>query len=219
MPCKGSSLWMRTSNGARQSLVSKFFCHVFALLIPFTVQDYPATHFKTLIVPSQQPLPSIIINYLSLLARLTAHSSLSGHTPPTLSPLFGPLLFGLGPAALPFHITYLKYLHATNAMEHVLLAFVRRQDAPSNESCGSSGRPGSAASLGIPTHLKDWTRGHPAMLPDIEMMGFGGLESSKKKFHLDLMESAQTVRLGFFSVVLLVLTMRCRSLEQKNEQR
>jgi len=82
------------------------------------------THFKTLIAPLQQPLSLIIINLLSLLAHLTAHLSSSGHTPLMLSPLFGPLLFGLRPAVLPFHITYLKYSHANNAMEHVLLAFV-----------------------------------------------------------------------------------------------
>ncbi len=112
------------------------------------------------IAPLQQPPPSIIINLLSLLAHLTAHSSSSGHTPPTLSHLFGPLLFGLRPAALPFHITYLKYLCATNAMEHVLLSFVHWQDALSNklsssESSSSFSRPCSTASLGVPTHLKD----------------------------------------------------------------
>src|SRR5712691_8534486 len=150
-------------------LVSDFLRHVFifTMLISFLVQDYPATHFETLIAHLQQPLPSIIINALSLLACLTAHSSSSGHTPPTLSPLFGPLLFGLGPAVLPFHHTYLEYLRATNAMEHVLLAFVRWQDAPSNESSGSFGDgPGSAASLGVPTRLNDWIRGYPAMLPE-----------------------------------------------------
>ncbi|KAH8995933.1 hypothetical protein EDB92DRAFT_1942827 [Lactarius akahatsu] len=130
-------------------------------------QDYPTTHFKALIAQLEQHLQVIIINVLSLLARLTAHSSSSGHTPPTLSPLFGPLIFGLGPAALPFHHTYLQYLRATNAMEHVLLSFVRWQDAPSNESSGSfGGGPGSASSLGVPTRLKDWIRGYPAMLPD-----------------------------------------------------
>jgi hypothetical protein len=52
-------------------------------------------------------------------------------------------------------------------MEHVLLAFVRWQDAPSNESSGSfGGGPGSASSLGVPTRLKDWIRGYPAMLPE-----------------------------------------------------
>jgi hypothetical protein len=51
---------------------------------------------------------------------------------------------------LPFHITYFEYLRATNAMEHVLLGFVRWQRAPSSESSGSFGGPGSAASLGVP---------------------------------------------------------------------
>jgi hypothetical protein len=52
-------------------------------------------------------------------------------------------------------------------MEHILLAFVRWQDAPSNESSSSYGSgPGSAASLGVPTRLKDWIRGYPAMLPE-----------------------------------------------------
>ena len=52
-------------------------------------------------------------------------------------------------------------------MEHVLPAFVRWQDAPSNELSGSfGGGPGSAASLGIPMRLKDWIRGYPAMLPE-----------------------------------------------------
>ena len=52
-------------------------------------------------------------------------------------------------------------------MEHVLLAFVRWRDARSNESSGSfGGGPGSAASLGVPTRLRDWVRGYPAMLPE-----------------------------------------------------
>ncbi|KAI0264846.1 hypothetical protein BC834DRAFT_970418 [Gloeopeniophorella convolvens] len=63
--------------------------------------NYPATHFETLVAP----LPSTIINVLSLLARLLARSPSSGHTPPTLLPLFGPLLFGLGPATLVFYHT------------------------------------------------------------------------------------------------------------------
>jgi hypothetical protein len=106
---------------------------------------------------------------------------------PTLSPLFGPLLFGLGPAALPFHITYLEYLRATNAMEHVLLSFVHWQDAPSNESSNSFGGPGSAASLCVPTRLKDWIRGHPAMLP-------GPATRSRKHERLQPRRGARTVR-------------------------
>jgi hypothetical protein len=54
---------------------------------------------------------------------------------------------------------------------------------------------------------------------EFETMGFGGLESSNKKLQLDLTASARTVCLGFFSVVLLVLTIGYCSLERQNEQR
>jgi len=101
---------------------------------------------------------------------------------------FGPLLFGLGPAALPFHHTYLEYLRATNVMEHVLLSFVRWKDAQSNESFGSfGGGPGSAASLGVPTRLKDSIRGYPAMLP-------GPATRSRKHDRLQPCHGARTVR-------------------------
>jgi hypothetical protein len=73
-------------------------------------------------------------------------------------------------------------------MEHVLLAFVRWQDAPSNESSGSfGGGPGSAASLGVPTRLKDWIRGYPAMLPE-------PATRSRKHDRLQPRRGARTVR-------------------------
>jgi hypothetical protein len=104
-----------------------------------------ATRFETLIAPLQHPLLSIAINLLSLLARLRSQPT-RRHTGtplqrslPFLAPLFLRCIFGLGPAALPLNITYLEYLRATNAMEHVLLAFVRWQDTPSNGSSGSFG--------------------------------------------------------------------------------
>ncbi len=83
-----------------------------------------------------------------------------------LSSLFGPLYFGLRPAALPFHITYLKYLCATNAIEHVLLTFICWKDSPSNESSGLFHGPGSVASLSVPTWPTDQIRGYLAMLSD-----------------------------------------------------
>src|SRR5260221_9564914 len=88
-------LWMWV-----QMRICDFLRHVFifTMLISFLVQDYPATHFETLIAHLQQPLPSIIINVLSLLARLTAHSSSSGHTPPRLQPF----LHFLGPPFRPW---------------------------------------------------------------------------------------------------------------------
>jgi hypothetical protein len=54
---------------------------------------------------------------------------------------------------------------------------------------------------------------------EFKTMGFGGLESSNKKLQLDLTASARTVCLGFFSVVLLVITIGYCSLEWQNEQR
>ena len=106
-----------------------------------------------------------------MLARLTANSTSSGHTPPTLSPLFGPLFFGLGPATLAFHHAYIHYLRAVNAMEHIILAFIRWQDAPriTTSETGSPSRPSpSATSLGVPVRLKEWINGYPAMLPFLE---------------------------------------------------
>jgi len=65
---------------------------------------------KPLIAHLQQPLPSIIINVLFLLAHLMmAHSSSSGRTPPTLSPLSEPLLFALVP---------LRYLSTTPTLNN-----------------------------------------------------------------------------------------------------
>jgi hypothetical protein len=126
--------------------------------IPRPTLKHSSHHYSNLSLQSS--------SIISLLACLTAHSSSSGHTPPTLSPLFDPLFFGPGPVALPSHITYLGYRRTTNAMEHALLAFVLWQDAPGNESSGSFGGPCSATSLGVPTRLKDWIRGYPAMLPE-----------------------------------------------------
>jgi hypothetical protein len=111
-----------------------------------------------------EPLQPAIIALLTLLSRLTANSTTSGHTPPTLSPLFGPLLFGLGPATLAFHHTYIHYLRAVHAMEHILLAFIRWQDSPRPIS-GAPIVSGSAAALGVPTRLKEWIKGYPSMLP------------------------------------------------------
>ncbi|KAF8151798.1 hypothetical protein B0H34DRAFT_665136 [Crassisporium funariophilum] len=136
-------------------------------------QGYPPTHFAAAFLPDLPPqLQAIIIRLLSLLARLTANSTSSGHTPPTLSPLFGPLFFGLGPATLAFHHAYIHYLRAVNAMEHIILAFIRWQDAPRvtiSSTTGTASHPtASASSLGVPVRLKEWIKGYPSMLPFLE---------------------------------------------------
>ena len=128
--------------------------------------DYSPTHFSTLLPDLPPILQSTLLTLLSLLTRLTAHSASSGHTPPTLSPLFGRLLFGLGPVTLAFHHTYVHYLRAVNAMEH--LAFIRWQDVPRpvfNSDINTNTVHRSATALGVPARLKDWICGYPAILP------------------------------------------------------
>ncbi|KAF8063469.1 hypothetical protein FPV67DRAFT_1506721 [Lyophyllum atratum] len=127
---------------------------------------YPPAHFATLLPDLAGTLQTVLITLLTLLSRLTANSTSSGHTPPTLSPLFGPLIFGLGPATLAFHHTYMHYLRAVNAMEHLQLAFIRWQDCP--RTAGDSTITGSATGLGVPTRLKEWIKGYPAMLPFLQ---------------------------------------------------
>lgn len=123
------------------------------------MQRYPPAFFAAFIAPLDPLLRQLLVGLLSLLTKFTAHSSSTGHTPPTLSTLFGPLLFGLGPPTLAFHHAYVYYLRATIATEHLLLSFIRWQDAPDAE--------GSTAALGVPTRLKAWIQGYPAMLPKI----------------------------------------------------
>lgn len=141
---------------------------MFAEIHIFVALNYPPAHFSTFLPDLPPILQSTLLTLLSLLTRLTAHSASSGHTPPTLSPLFGPLLYGLGPATLAFHHTYMHYLRAVNGMEHILLAFIRWQDAPRHafdSSINVNNIHGSSTALGVPTRLKDWIRGYPAMLP------------------------------------------------------
>lgn len=117
--------------------------------------NYPPTFFASFLDTLDSVLQTLLITLLTLLSRLSANSASSGHTPPTLSPLFGPLLFGLGPPPLSFHHAYHRYLRATHATEHLILAFIRWQDA----TCASG--------LGVPARLKDWIRGYPSMLPSL----------------------------------------------------
>ncbi|KAH9911357.1 uncharacterized protein BXZ73DRAFT_82833 [Epithele typhae] len=117
--------------------------------------NYPGMHFSAFLDRLEPQLQFLLVGLFTLLSRFIAHSASSGHTPPTLSPLFGPLLFGLGPSTLNFHHAYLHYLRAAIATEHLILAFIRWQDAKA-----SSSSPGS-----VPTRLKAWIQGYPSMLP------------------------------------------------------
>ena len=160
MPCKDSSLRMHTLNRVRPSLVTFFFCQVFAMLISFhSIRLSSNPRWNT--HPTITATSSIIINILSLLARLPLTHHRLG-TPLQCSPPFLVPFFWPWPCYATFPITYLEYLCATNVMEHVLLTFVRWQDASSSNLSGSLGGPASTASLGVPMQLK---KGLDSQLP------------------------------------------------------
>ncbi|KAJ3850162.1 hypothetical protein EV368DRAFT_45892 [Lentinula lateritia] len=154
---------------------------------------HPPEHFRAFLPTLQTPLRLILLTVLSLLARLTAHSPTSGHTPPTLSSLFGPLIFGLGPSGLPFNHTYILYLRSVNAMEHILLAFIRWQNTP--DATGSYSNiltGGTASALGVPPRLKEWIKGYPAMLDTISNYRLSAVSSPEQQHRPR--KGARTVR-------------------------
>ena len=81
--------------------------------------NYPPAFFASFLDALDPALQSLLITLLTLLSRLSAHSVSSGHTPPSLSPLFGPLLFGLGHSPLSFHHAYHQYLRTSNVTQHL----------------------------------------------------------------------------------------------------
>ncbi|KAJ3809499.1 hypothetical protein F5876DRAFT_2158, partial [Lentinula aff. lateritia] len=149
-------------------------------------------------------LKGTLITLFALLAKLVAHSAKSGATPPGLSPLFGPLLFGLG--ALPGDLislspssasptsTYTAYLRSVHATEHCLLSFIRWQDTPTSLGGGGSGAGG------IPGRLKEWIKdyprtlsGHARVLAIADLLGSGGFRN-REQHSLGPRKGAQTIR-------------------------
>ncbi|KAJ6447857.1 hypothetical protein C8R45DRAFT_1115653 [Mycena sanguinolenta] len=63
---------------------------------------YPPTAFSTFLTSLPAELPPILAPLFALCNKLVAHSGSSGHTPPSLASVFGPILFGLtGPTYVP----------------------------------------------------------------------------------------------------------------------
>ncbi|KAF8143584.1 hypothetical protein K438DRAFT_1993720, partial [Mycena galopus ATCC 62051] len=56
---------------------------------------YPPTAFSTLLASLPAQLPPLLAPLFALCTKLVAHSGASGHTPPSLASVLGPLLFGL----------------------------------------------------------------------------------------------------------------------------
>ncbi|KAL1744757.1 hypothetical protein HDZ31DRAFT_63819 [Schizophyllum fasciatum] len=136
---------------------------------------HPPSHIHALLRPLPPALRSLLHALLTLLSRVVANSAKSGHTPPSLAPLFGPLIFGAGKDGQSFGAVYERYLGATTAMEHVLLAFFRAQDA---ETVG-----------GAPTRLREWIAGYPGAL------GKARREAPTRPGALEARKGARIVRL------------------------
>ncbi|KAJ3891489.1 hypothetical protein GG344DRAFT_6997, partial [Lentinula edodes] len=141
-------------------------------------------------------LKETLTTLFALLAKLVAHSAKSGATPPGLSPLFGPLLFGLG--ALPSDLIssiYTSYLRSVHATEHCLLSFIRWQDTPISLGGGGSGAGG------IPGRLKEWIKDYPRTLSNharvlaiADLLGSGGFRD-REQHSLGPRKGTQTIRL------------------------
>ncbi|KDN37847.1 hypothetical protein RSAG8_09901, partial [Rhizoctonia solani AG-8 WAC10335] len=121
-------------------------------------QRYPPDHYTAILPGVPPPARPIFTSLFTLLSRLTAYSTKSGLTPPTLAGYFGPLIFGLVPAATStFSTTLTSFYRAAHATEHLLLAHIRWEDDSQRRKTPGTG--------GMPSRLKDWIRGYPKMLP------------------------------------------------------
>ena len=135
VPFDGTLLAMRTSNGVRPGLVSKFLC-ILPIMLISTFHSW--TIRRPTLKHSLHPYCNLSLWSSSILSMSSHVSQPTYHyqdTPLQHSPCFSdPPFLALGLAALPFHHTYLEYFRATNTMGDVLLIFVRWQDAPSKGS-------------------------------------------------------------------------------------
>ncbi|KAG9096851.1 hypothetical protein FRC06_008265 [Ceratobasidium sp. 370] len=121
-------------------------------------QRFPPDHFASIVPGIPPPARPIFTSLFTLLSRLVAYSTVSGLTPSMLAGYFGPLIFGLVPAATATFSTTLPAFHrAAHATEHLLLSHIRWEDGIQRRKTPGTG--------GLPSRLKDWIRGYPAMLP------------------------------------------------------
>ncbi|KAM0755737.1 hypothetical protein T439DRAFT_341384 [Meredithblackwellia eburnea MCA 4105] len=111
--------------------------------------SYPARYCsENLIGRLPNTSASLLSNLLTLFSSISAYSSKNGLTPRKLAGLFSAYVFGISDDK-PFDETYIEWQRATDAFEHIILAFIRDQQA-------TSGR--------IPTHLEQFIIGYPSIL-------------------------------------------------------
>lgn len=111
---------------------------------------YDPLHFDHFYHGLPPVLRDILAQIFALLMHLAANAVDSGLTPNILSALFGPLLFGLGPPSSPFEVAHSSFVRASGATEHLLVAYIRSEQARHDKLRGP-----------FPTRLQHWTLGYP----------------------------------------------------------
>lgn len=148
---------------------------------------YPKEAFSAFLDGLPSSSAALLVAVLSLLSSTTSYSLKNGMTPSRLARLLGPLIFGL-PEDENFDKTYDVYVRASNATEHLLLAYIR--DTGTTEA--------------LPTRLADHVRGYPNMLsedasrfaPDVRSMPITVISRTVRLYSTDLVRTACELRLA-----------------------
>lgn len=143
--------------------------------------QYPATAFRDFLSHLAPENVKLLSSLFSLLSSTASYSFKNGMMPAKLCKHFGPLLFGL-PEDETFARTYDAYVRASNATEHLLLAYIRFQ----------------ATTTSLPPRLAQHINGYPSMLPaemtlpsaSSKLVPVTQIERNVRLYSVDLVQSA-----------------------------
>ncbi|KAJ1034938.1 hypothetical protein NDA18_000545 [Ustilago nuda] len=144
-------------------------------------QHYTPTAFKDFLGHLKQENAKLLSSLFSLLSSTASYSLKNGMMPAKLSKHFGVLLFGL-PEDETFARTYDAYVRASNATEHLLLAYIRYQ----------------ATQEALPPRLAQHVSGYPSILPaemalpstSSKLVPITQIERNVRLYSVDLVQSA-----------------------------
>ncbi|KAL9937985.1 hypothetical protein V8E36_003530 [Tilletia maclaganii] len=148
---------------------------------------YSLTAFDYFLKSIPTQASALLLALFSLLSSVTAYSLKNGMTPSKISRLFGVLLFGL-PEDETFARTYDAFARASNATEHLFLAYIRFLSTTSS----------------LPTRLTESVSGYPSMLvPELTAPGkqargvpLTQIERTVRLYSVDLIQSAAELDIG-----------------------
>lgn len=131
-------------------------------MLNFVVQamGYPDKSIDAFFASLPSQLANLLTSLLDLFSRFIAHHPSSRLTPSHLATLFGPLIFGLNPSITTVGIegfvdTHKAYVKEVTATRHLILAWIRRQEALHDRLTGD-----------YPRTLREWIVDYPHQLVD-----------------------------------------------------